>query len=314
MACAVIETRGRRATVQGATRAAGGDDATAVGASKGGVRALRRLRIPFGSAQADRESACCGDNEESLSSLGEGGREQYQPMRRLIIGGMFEAPVTGSYSLNINASLTSEQQATLEDLALVSALQRAEPEAYEALIRRFQSPVYNLAWRLLDDPADAGDVVQEVFLKVFRSIKSFRGDSTLRTWIYRIAVNEAHNRRRWLFRHRKGETGIEDVYSADDNREAPLVDSGETPFDFTMNHEAQLLLEEALGAVSPAFRTVLILREVEELNYEEIANILDISIGTVKSRLVRGREALRRYLTNRLNPAGSLQLVPGPVK
>jgi RNA polymerase sigma-70 factor (ECF subfamily) len=227
---------------------------------------------------------------------------------------MFEAPVTGSYSLNINASLTSEQQATLEDLALVSALQRAEPEAYEALIRRFQSPVYNLAWRLLDDPADAGDVVQEVFLKVFRSIKSFRGDSTLRTWIYRIAVNEAHNRRRWLFRHRKGETGIEDVYSADDNREAPLVDSGETPFDFTMNHEAQLLLEEALGAVSPAFRTVLILREVEELNYEEIANILDISIGTVKSRLVRGREALRRYLTNRLNPAGSLQLVPGPVK
>src|SRR5579862_6854650 len=154
---------------------------------------------------------------------------------------MFEVPVAGSYSLNLNASLTTEQQATLEDQALISALQRAEPDAYETLLHRFQAPVYNLAWRLLDDPADAGDVVQEVFLKVFRNVDSFRGDSSLRTWIYRIAVNESHNRRRWLFRHRKGEKALEDIYSSEDNREPPLVDSGETPFDFTVNREAQLL-------------------------------------------------------------------------
>lgn len=218
------------------------------------------------------------------------------------------------YSLNLNASLTSEQQAALEDHALISALQRAEAGAYETLIRRFQAPVYNLAWRLLDNPADAGDVVQEVFLKVFRNVNSFRGDSSLRTWIYRIAVNEAHNKRRWLFRHRKGETGIEDVFPGDDNREAPLVDAGETPFDFTMNREAQLLLEEGLAAISPAFRAALVLREIEELSYEEIANILDISMGTVKSRIVRGREALRCYLANRLNPAGAIDLAPAPVK
>jgi RNA polymerase sigma-70 factor (ECF subfamily) len=226
---------------------------------------------------------------------------------------MFEVPVAATYSLNLNASLTSEQQATLEDLALISALQRAEQGAYETLIRRFQSPVYNLAWRLLDNPADAGDVVQEVFLKVFRNVDSFRGDSSLRTWIYRIAVNEAHNRRRWLFRHRKGETAIDDVFPGDDNREAPLVDTNETPFDFTMNREAQLLLEEGLAAISPALRAALVLREVEELSYEEIAHILDISMGTVKSRIVRGREALRRYLANRINPAGALgmpELVP----
>jgi RNA polymerase sigma-70 factor (ECF subfamily) len=223
-------------------------------------------------------------------------------------------PVTGSYSLNLNASLTPEQLAALEDQALISALQRAEPGAYETLIRRFQAPIYNLAWRLLDDPADAGDVVQEVFLKVFRNVDSFRGDSTLRTWIYRIAVNESHNRRRWIFRHRKGETAIEDVFPGDDHREAPLVDAGETPFDFTVNREAQVLLEEALGSISPAFRAVLVLRELEEMNYEEIAHVLDISIGTVKSRIVRGREALRRCLTSRLNPAGSLQLIPGQVK
>ena len=89
----------------------------------------------------------------------------------------------------------------------------------------------------------------------------FRGDSSLRTWIYRIAVNESHNKRRWLFRHRKGESGIEDIFpSEDNNREAPLVDSSESPFDFTMNREAQLLLEEGLAAISPAFRTALVLR------------------------------------------------------
>ncbi len=222
--------------------------------------------------------------------------------------------MAANYSLNINASLTSEQQATLEDQALISALQRADASAYETLIRRFQTPVYNLAWRLLDNPADAGDVVQEVFLKVFRNVNSFRGDSSLRTWIYRIAVNEAHNKRRWLFRHRKGETGIEDIFPADDNREAPLVDSGETPFDFTMNREAQLLLEEGLAAISPAYRAALVLREIEELSYEEIAHILDISMGTVKSRIVRGREALRSYLANRLNPAGAMDMAPCPVK
>ena len=224
---------------------------------------------------------------------------------------MFEVPVAALSSLNLNASLTSEQQAALEDQALISALQRAEAEAYETLIRRFQSPVYNLAWRLLDNPADAGDVVQEVFLKVFRNVDSFRGDSSLRTWIYRIAVNESHNRRRWLFRHRKGETAIDDVFPPDDNREAPLVDTGETPFDFTMNREAQLLLEEGLAAISPAFRAALVLREIEEMSYEEIAHVLDISMGTVKSRIVRGREALRCYLANRINPAGALEMVTG---
>ena len=222
--------------------------------------------------------------------------------------------MVGPYSLNLNASLTPEQQAALEDQALISALQRAEPDAYETLTKRFQSPVYNLAWRLLEDPADAGDVVQEVFLKVFRNVASFRGDSSLRTWIYRIAVNESHNRRRWLFRHRKGETAIDDVFSTEDHREAPLVDTGETPFDFTMNHEAQLLLEEGLAAISPSFRAALVLREIEDMSYDEIAHVLEVSIGTVKSRIVRGREALRRYLASRLNPAGSLQLVPEPVK
>jgi RNA polymerase sigma-70 factor, ECF subfamily len=222
--------------------------------------------------------------------------------------------MNGAFYLNLNANLTPEQEAALEDERLVSGLQAGDEKAYEQLIQRFQTPVYNLAWRLVNDPADASDVVQEVFLKVFRNIGHFRRDSSLRTWVYRIAVNESHNRRRWLFRHRRGETGIEENFDDAEGRERPLTDTGETPFDCTMNREAQLLLEEGLAAINPVFRDSLVLREVEDMSYEEIAEILEVSLGTVKSRIMRGREALRRYLADRLDSTPSLQLVPRTVK
>ena len=222
--------------------------------------------------------------------------------------------MAANYYLNLNSNLTPEQEAALEDQRLISSLQAGEESAYEQLIERFQAPVYNLAYRLLNDQADASDVAQEVFLKIFRNVGSFRGESSLRTWVYRIAVNESHNRRRWLFRHRRGETGIDETFEDSDCREKPLMDAGETPFDFTVNREAQLLLEEALAGINPVFRTALVLREIEDMSYEEIAEILEVSIGTVKSRIVRGREALRRNLATRLDPAPSLQLVPGTAK
>jgi RNA polymerase sigma-70 factor (ECF subfamily) len=218
--------------------------------------------------------------------------------------------LTGNSWLNLNSSLTAEQEAALEDHRLLSGLQAGDERAYEQLIERFQTPIYNLAFRLLNDQADASDVLQEVFLKVFRNIGHFRGECSLRTWLYRIAVNESHNRRRWLFRHRPGETGIDAATDDSEMWEKPLFDTSETPFDFTMNREAQLLLEEGLAAINPVFRSALVLREVEDMSYEEIAEILEISIGTVKSRIVRGREALRHYLAQRLDPAPAMQLVP----
>jgi len=221
--------------------------------------------------------------------------------------------LSGNHYLNLNSNLSAEQEALLEDHRLVSGLQAGDEAAYEQLIHRFQISVYNLAYRLLNDQADASDVVQEVFLKIFRNVGQFRGDSSLRTWVYRIAVNESHNRRRWLFRHRRGETGIEDTFDDSDSREKPLMDAGETPFDFTMNREAQVLLEDALAEINPVFRTALVLREVEDMSYEEIAEILEVSIGTVKSRIVRGREALRRNLATRLDPAPSV-MVPGTAR
>jgi RNA polymerase sigma-70 factor (ECF subfamily) len=219
--------------------------------------------------------------------------------------------VTG---LNLNSTLTPEQKAALEDQRLICALQAADERAYEQLIERFQTPVYNLAWRLLSDPSDASDVVQEVFLKIFRNVDNFRGDSTLRTWVYRIAVNESHNRRRWLVRHRRGETGLEETFEDSESRERPLMDSGDTPFEFTMNREAQHLLEEGLASINPVFRAALVLREMEEMSYEEISEILQVSMGTVKSRILRGREALRRYLADRLEHAPSMELVPRLLK
>src|SRR5947207_4731099 len=119
-----------------------------------------------------------------------------------------------------------------QDDELVQRLRAGEETAYEALIARFQQPVYNLAFRLLNDPGDAGDVAQEVFLKVFRNVGHFRRQSSLKTWIYRITVNEAHNQRRWFFRHRSREVGLDD--EPDETRRA-ASDSARSPFDYTFD-------------------------------------------------------------------------------
>jgi RNA polymerase sigma-70 factor (ECF subfamily) len=185
-----------------------------------------------------------------------------------------------------------------EDDELVRRLRAGEEAAYEALLARFQQPVYNLAFRLASNPGDASDVVQEVFLKVFRNVGHFRRQSSLKTWIYRITVNEAHNQRRWFFRHRSREVGLDD--ETDEGCSRTVADTGRSPFDCAFDREKQVLIESALGRINPLFREVVVLREIEDLGYEEIAEVLQISLGTVKSRIMRGREALREELTGRL--------------
>jgi RNA polymerase sigma-70 factor, ECF subfamily len=185
-----------------------------------------------------------------------------------------------------------------EDDELVRRLRAGEEAAYEALLARFQQPVYNLAFRLLSNPGGASDVVQEVFLKVFRNVGHFRRQSSLKTWIYRITVNEAHNQRRWFFRHRSREVGLDD--ETDEGGSRTVADSGRSPFDCAFDREKHELIENALARINPLFREVVVLRDIEDLSYEEIAEVLQISLGTVKSRIMRGREALRGELTGRL--------------
>ena len=193
--------------------------------------------------------------------------------------------------------------ALAEDARLVAGLQAGVERDYELLIDRFQQPVYNLALRLIADPSDAGDIVQEVFLKVFRNVHTFRAQSSLRTWIYRIAVNEAHNRRRWIFRHKHNEVGLEDSPDPETHRECQMAVDDPSPFDSTLNHEKHALIAQALTRINPCFREAVVLRDIEDLNYEEISEILNISIGTVKSRITRGREALRQQLSGVLKPS-----------
>jgi RNA polymerase sigma-70 factor, ECF subfamily len=194
--------------------------------------------------------------------------------------------------------------ATAADHALIDGLRTADEGAYETLILRFEQPVFSIVSRLLDDPGDAADVVQEVFLKVFRNVAAFRGDSSLKTWIYRIAVNEARNQRRWFGRHRSKEIGLEPSPTDARGVSAWLADTGRTPYEVTLDHEMRELIEAALKGVNPNFRAAVVLREIEGLSYDEIADILEVSLGTVKSRILRGREALRSELTALLAPAG----------
>ena len=187
-----------------------------------------------------------------------------------------------------------------ENAALIQGLRLGSPRAFETLLELYERPVYRFVYRLLRDPGEAPDVTQDVFVKVFRKVGEFRGDCSLKTWIYRIAVREASNQRRWFVRHRGGEVSTE----APPAGEAPcadwLVDHRGTPFDFVMRKELGTTIAEALQELDERLRVAVVLRDVEDLRYSEIADTLQISLGTVKSRILRGREALKSKLRRRL--------------
>ncbi len=188
-----------------------------------------------------------------------------------------------------------------EEAALVAELQLGSEDAFSWLITRYHQPVYSLLARTVRDPADAADLTQDVFVKVFRGIHSFHGESSLRTWIYRIALHEGLNQRRWWSRHKQQEVTIETETVDSDSGEPTrlkemLVDPGASPYETATHNESRLRLESALRRVPEPFRTTLILRDIEGFVYEEVAEMLGVNIGTIKSRLVRGRACLKEML------------------
>ena len=215
-------------------------------------------------------------------------------------------PVTGIVGGFTETGTYARPELRVEEVALVHALQAGSEEAFAQLIAQYSGPLYSLLMRSLADPADAADVTQDVFIKIFRSIGSFHGDSTLRTWIYRIAMHEASNSRRWWVRHKKAEITIDGDSSTDDDGELnfslrdTLADQRDSPFENARQSQLRAVVEDALRDVPENFRTVVILREIEGMAYDEIAEILNINMGTVKSRLLRGRAALRTTLGSRL--------------
>jgi RNA polymerase sigma-70 factor (ECF subfamily) len=208
------------------------------------------------------------------------------------------------------SDLASAIGARSQEATIVAELKAGSEAAYAWLIGEFQQPVYGLVYRIVTDPADAADTTQEVFLKVFRGMKHFHGESSLKTWIYRIALHEAANRRRWWFRHKARETSIEpgDGESGligEGAMQVALMDRGESPFENVAHREVQRRVEEELRKVPEPFRTTLVLRDLEEMSYEQIAEVLEVSLGTVKSRLTRGREALRQRLAQYVRETGN---------
>ena len=188
-----------------------------------------------------------------------------------------------------------------EDAALTAELQAGSEEAFARLIAQYQTSIYSLISRILTDQSDAADITQEVFVKVFRGIRKFHGESSLRTWIYRIALHEASNQRRWWSRHRGRELTIESsvAHSEDETSfslKDMLVDGQASPLEIAVHEEIRSKVELELRRMPEPFRTVVILRDLEGLSYDEIAEILGTHLGTVKSRLVRGRTMLRQRL------------------
>lgn len=187
---------------------------------------------------------------------------------------------------------------TSADFALVERLKRGDRAAYEELISAYQGLVYGLAYRLLGDSEEARDVVQEAFLKAYRHIGTFRGECGLKTWLYRLTVNQASNHRRWWRRRRRQETISLDA----SNGETPgslgdrLACEGRSPEQIALGRERHQLLLSALESLKHDYRVAVVLRDIEELSYEEIAETVGVPVGTVKSRIARGRDELRKRL------------------
>ncbi len=199
------------------------------------------------------------------------------------------------------ADLASAIGIRTEDASLVADLKAGSEEAFALLIAQYHQPIYSLIARNLSDPADAADITQDVFIKVFRNIRNFNGEASLRTWLYRIALHEASNQRRWWSRHKRQEITIDAPSEREESGTSytlasTLADHGDSPFDHAAQKELRENVEACLRQLPEVFRSVVVLREIEGLSYEEIADVLEVNLGTVKSRLTRGRSALRDLL------------------
>lgn len=185
----------------------------------------------------------------------------------------------------------------------VERLKRGDAAAFEILVNERSGEIYGLLYRLTESSEEARDLTQETFLRAFQSIGHFRGESDLRTWIYRIAINQARNRWRWWRRRRRDVTVSIDAPTG--NGQTSIIgllksDTDSNPEKDTLLHERERALRRALGSLKRVYREAVVLRDIEGLAYEEIAVALDISVGTVKSRLARGRQELRRKLEGSL--------------
>jgi RNA polymerase sigma-70 factor (ECF subfamily) len=190
-----------------------------------------------------------------------------------------------------------------EEGLFVMRLQANEDAAYDELVRVYSASIFHVAYRMLGDTAEASDIVQDIFLKVFRNIGGFKGEAALKTWIFKIAFSEILNRLRWWKRrHRFATVSLDDQFNdANSGPERTVVASGPSPEQALQSKEEESAIQQALGKLSREHRSIIVLRDIEGFSYIEIADVLGVSIGTVKSRLARARADLKKSLMRYLS-------------
>ena len=177
---------------------------------------------------------------------------------------------------------------SISDADYVRRLQRGETDAFEMLVRRHEKTIFNLVYRMLGDYDEAAEVSQEVFLSAYRAIGRFRGDANFSTWLYRIALNHTSTRRKSLGRRQQRNVAIDDT--------EPVRDLQPGPAETMEKKEIRERVQRALNNLEPDDATVIVLRDLQDIPYEEVARLLEVPVGTVKSRLHRARQALKSQL------------------
>ncbi|TXH69705.1 MAG: RNA polymerase sigma factor RpoE [Thiothrix sp.] len=183
---------------------------------------------------------------------------------------------------------------SLTDLELVQRVQAGDKKSFDVLVLKYQHKVINLVMRYMHDPDTAQDVAQEAFIKAYRGLKNFRGESAFYTWLYRIAINTAKNH--LVSQGRRAPTNDIDADEAEQfEGESALKEYG-TPENEMLRDEIQSIVSNAIDALPDDLRTAIVLRELEGMSYEEIAEAMDCPIGTVRSRIFRARESIDKVL------------------
>lgn len=188
---------------------------------------------------------------------------------------------------------------TRRERKLIRRLKARDEEAFTDLVMTYQHKVFNIIYRIVQDRAEAEDVAQEVFISIFKHIDSFRGDSKFTTWMYRIATNHARNRVKYLSRrHRQKHQDIDDTPEGA-VQESPLSEGISGPDSQAMGRQLEEIIKEGLLYLKEDHRTIIVLRDIENLSYREISEITELAEGTVKSRLFRARLALKEFVEAR---------------
>jgi RNA polymerase sigma-70 factor (ECF subfamily) len=192
----------------------------------------------------------------------------------------------------------NSEAVTASDRELVARCRGGDEEAFDELVRRHQQRALNVAYQLLRDHEDATEVAQDAFVRVYRSINEFRGECEFTTWLHQIVVNLARNKHRWWTRRGRQATVSMDcpVQTTDGEMTMQVAAKTDAPDAAAVKAEFVNMLNEKMAGLPMQFREVLVLRNVENMSYHEIATALDCSIGTVKSRIARAREVLREAM------------------